>query len=164
MPHRLRPEDLSFVERASVVVRAETTVAGSPEEVWPALADADAWPTWFSGMKDAHYTSPAPYGVGSTRSVRVGPLSADETILAFEPAQRFAFRVDSANLPILRALVEIVTLERAGAGTRVVYRQAFDFAPWLRLFVPLLRGQMARGLQRGLDGLAPWVAGRRRAS
>jgi len=157
----LRSEDLSFVERAPVVVRAEVSVPASPAAVWPAFADAPAWVDWFTGMKDAHYTSPAPYGVGSTRSVRVMGLEADETILAFDPAERFAFRVDSANAPMLRALVEVVTLEPVGASTRVVYRQALEPKPWLRPLLPLLRRQMERGLRRGLDGLAPWLAAQR---
>jgi len=85
-------------------------------------------------------------------------LEADETILAFDVGKRFAFRVDSTNLPLFVALVEVVTLEAVGSGTRVVYRQALEPRPWLRLLMPLLRGQMERGLRRGLDGLAPWVA------
>ena len=162
MGFRLRSEDISFVERAPVLVRAETTVEASPAAVWPALADAAAWVDWFAGMKDAHYTSPAPFGVGSTRSVEVLGLRADETILAFDVPKCFAFRVDATNLPALSALVEVVTLEADGAGTRVVYRQAFEAKPWLRPLLPLLRRQMQRGLERGLDGLAPWVAGHQR--
>ena len=158
MPYRLRPEDVSFVDRAPIVVRAETSVPASPEAVWPAFADASAWPSWFSGMKEAHYTSPAPYGVGSTRYVDVQGLRVDETILAFDVAERFAFRADSANLPLFRALVEVITLEPIGGATRVVYRQALEPNPWLRPLAPLLRHQMGRGLRRGLDGLAPWVA------
>jgi len=161
MPYRLRSEDGSFVERAPVVVRAEVSVPASPEAVWPAFADAAAWPRWFSGMKDAHYTSPAPHGVGSTRHVEVQGLRADETILAFDVGRRFAFRVDSANVPFLRAMVEVVTLEPAGGETRVVYCQALEPKPWLRLLAPLLRSGMERGLRRGLDGLAPWVAAQR---
>jgi hypothetical protein len=87
-------------------------------------------------------------------------LEADETILAFDPGKRFAFRVDATNLPALAALVEEVTLEPAGSGTRVVYRQALAPKPWLRWLAPLLRRQMQSGLQRGLAGLAPWVAKR----
>ncbi len=161
MPFRLRGEDLSFVERAPVVVRAETSVPASPAAVWPAFADASAWPSWFNGMKDAHYTSPEPYGVGSTRHVHVLALEVDETILAFDVGERFAFRVDSANLPFLSALVEVVTLEAVGGATRVVYRQALEPKPWLRPLMPLLRRQMERGLRRGLGGLAPWLAVRR---
>jgi len=157
----LRSEDVSFVERAPVVVRAEISVPASPAVVWPAFAEASAWVDWFSGMKDAHYTSPEPHGVGSTRTVHVLGLEADETILAFDAAERFAFRVDSANVPFLRALVEVVTLEAVGSATRVVYRQALEPKPWLWPLMPLLRRQMERGLRRGLDGLAPWLAARR---
>ena len=148
------------MERAPVLVRAETSVPASPAAVWPAFADAAAWPSWFTGMKDAHYTSAAPYGVGSTRYVSVMSLAADETILAFDVGKCFAFRVDSTNLPLLAALVEVVTFEAVGSTTRVVYRQALEAKPWLRPLMPLLRRQMERGLQRGLDGLAPWVAAR----
>jgi uncharacterized protein YndB with AHSA1/START domain len=158
MRFRLRSEDLSFAERAPVVVRAEVSVPASPPAVWPAFADASAWMDWFAGMKDAHYTSPAPHGVGSKRSVRVLALEADETILAFDPAARFAFRVDATNLPLFAALVEIDALEAAGATTRVVYRQALEPRRWLRPLMPLLRGQMEAGLRRGLAGLEPWVA------
>ena len=158
MAHSLRREDLSFVDRAPVVLRAETTVPASPADVWPAFADAAAWVEWFSGMKDAHYTSPAPYGVGSTRFVHVLTLRADETLLAFEPGVRFAFRVDSVNVPLLDALVEVVTFEAVETGTRIVYRQALELKPWLRFVMPLLRRQMEGGLRRGLDGLAPWLA------
>jgi uncharacterized protein YndB with AHSA1/START domain len=162
MQHPLRSEDLSFVERAPLVVRAEVTVPASPEAVWPAFADASVWPQWFTGMQGAHYTSPAPHGAGSTRTVHVGPMIADETLLAFEPGKCFAFRVDAMNLPLLRALVEVVRFEPASGGTRVVYRQAFDPRPWLRPFAPLFRGAMQRGLARGLAGLAPWLAARAR--
>jgi uncharacterized protein YndB with AHSA1/START domain len=158
--HRYRSEDLSFVDRAPVVARAETTVPAAPAAIWPAFADARAWVEWFTGVKDAHYTSPPPYGLGSTRFVHVLGLKVDETILAFDPAERFAFRVDAGNLPVLEALVEVVTLEPVGAGTRVVYRQAFEPKWWLRPLVPLLRRQMEAGLRRGLEGLAPWVAQR----
>jgi uncharacterized protein YndB with AHSA1/START domain len=160
MRFSLRSEGLSFVERAPVVVRAEVAVPAAPDAVWPALGDAPAWVEWFTGMDDARWTSPPPHAAGSTRSVRVMGLEADETILAFDPGKRFAFRVDAANLPVLAALVEEVTLEPAGAGTRLVYRQALELRPWLRWLAPLLRGQMQRGLERGLAGLTPWVAKR----
>jgi uncharacterized protein YndB with AHSA1/START domain len=160
MRFRLRPEEIGFVERAPVLVRAEVTVPAAPDAVWPAFGDAPTWVEWFTGMDDARWTSPPPHAAGSTRSVRVMGLAADETILAFEPGKRFAFRVDAANLPVLTALVEDVTLEPAGAGTRVVYRQALALRPWLRWLAPPLRRQMQAGLERGLAGLAPWLAKR----
>lgn len=160
MPSYLRPETLDFVERAPTVIRVELRIPATPAQVWPAFAEASAWPEWFSGLKVARYTSPPPWGVGTKRHVEVKGLVVDETLIAFDPERCYAFRVDTANLPILSALVEVITLEPAGDSTRVVYRQAFEFPWWLRPIVGLFRGQMEQGLRDGLAGLAPWVSAR----
>ena len=160
MAYPLQPEDLSFVDRAPVVLQAETIVDASPAAVWPAFADAAAWPEWFAGVHEVRFTSPAPHGVGSTRFVHVETFKANETLLAFDVDRRFAFRVDSANLPALNAMVEMITLEPAGGGTRVVYRQALDPKWWIKPLFPLVRTQMERALRRGLAGLGPWAARR----
>ncbi len=68
----LRKEELSFVERAPVVVVEEVVVDAAPEQVWPALAEASAWVEWFDSVMALRYTSPEPHGMGSTRSVHVG--------------------------------------------------------------------------------------------
>ena len=157
MQFSLRSEDITFVDRAPVVVRVETIARAAPAKVWPAFADARLWVEWFAGMKDAHYTSPEPHGVGSTRHVHVQGFKVDETILAFDEGKRFAFRVDRGNLPVLAALVEVITLEAIDGGTRVVYRQALEAKSWFRPLVPMMRRQMQRGLEAGLAGLDPWV-------
>jgi uncharacterized protein YndB with AHSA1/START domain len=160
MAFALREETIDFVDRAPLVVRAEVTIPAPPERVWPALADAAVWPQWFKGLTVAHYTSPPPHGFGTRRHVEVGGLKVDETLIAFDEARRYAFRVDSGNLPLLAALVEVVTLEPEGAGTRVVYRQALEPRWWLRPIAGLVRRPMERALRAGLAGLGPWVLAR----
>jgi uncharacterized protein YndB with AHSA1/START domain len=162
MTFALLPEDLAFVDRAPAVVRSEVLIDATPKEVWPAFADAKAWPQWFAGVHDVHFTSPAPHGAGSTRFVHVESFKVNERLLAFDVNQRFAFRVENANLPMLAAMVEVITLEPVGTGTRVVYRQALRPKWWFKPLFPIVRRQMERGLQRGLAGLAPWVASRSR--
>jgi uncharacterized protein YndB with AHSA1/START domain len=157
MPFALRQESIDFVDRAPVVVRAEVLVHASPERVWSAFADAATWPQWFVGLKTARYTTPPPYGVGTKRYVEVMGFKVDETLLAYDVGRRYAFRVDSGNLPLLNALVELITLETEGDATRVVYRQAFEFPWWTRPLVGVLRGRMEQGLREGLAGLEPWV-------
>lgn len=160
MKYSLRPEDVSFVDRAPLRVREEVIVSARPDAVWPALAEADAWPQWFAGVKAVRYTSAAPHGVGSTRSVHVGPARFDEEIMAFDPAQHFAFRVMTSNVPVFRAMVEVITLEPVGDQTRVVYRQALEPRIGFRPITAVLRTQFGRALRKGLRGLAPWVAAR----
>ena len=162
MAFALREEPIEFVDRAPIVVRAEVTVRATPEKVWPALADAAVWPQWFKGLRVARYTSPPPFGVGTKRHVEVQGFKVDETILAFDVAKRYAFRVDSGNLPLLAAMVEVVTLEPQDGATRVVYRQALEPRWWLGPVAGLFRRQMERGLRDGLAGLEPWVLGSRR--
>jgi uncharacterized protein YndB with AHSA1/START domain len=158
MRFALRHEDLSFVDRAPAVVRSEVLIEASPEAVWPAFADEKAWPQWFAGVHEVRFTSPAPHGVGSTRFVHVEGFRVNERLLAFDVDRRFAFRVENANLPMLMAMVEVITLEPIGDGTRVVYRQALWPKWWFRPLLPIMRRRMESGLRRGLAGLAPWVA------
>lgn len=157
MATRLRHEDLSFVDRAPVLARASTVVSASPDRVWPAFAEASAWPQWFKRVKSVTYTSPAPYGVGSTRTVNAAGMTFGEEILAFDPNERYAFTVLTCNLPLFAALVEVITLEPSDAGTTVVYTQALEPKRWVR---PrgLLRKQLEGQLAMGLAGLGPWVA------
>jgi len=158
--YALRPEDLSFMDTAPIQIREEATIAAPPDQVWPAFADAAAWPSWFSGMKDAHYTSGSPFGVDSTRAVKVATLKVNETILVFDENERFAFRVDDANVPALAAMVELITLEPSGGGadTIVVYRQAVELKTWARLFAPIMHRQLRGALRSSLVTLADWVA------
>jgi len=153
----LRPEGLDFVDRAPVQVRADTTIAASPATVWAAIVDTPSWLEWFDGMKDARLTGPEPVAVGSTRRVVVPPLTVDEEIIAVEPEERFAFRFVSVNLPLLAAMVEVVTLEPVGATTRVEYRQSAELAPWARPLAPVLRRQLRSKVVASLVGLDRWA-------
>lgn len=161
MAFSLRPETLDFIDRAPIIVREAVTIEAPPARVWAAFGDAAVWPQWFAALREARYTSPGPVGVGTRRFVDAQGLRVDETLLAFEPERRYAFRVDAANLPVLSAMVELVELEPLPTATRVVYRQALELRWWLSPVAGLVRGQMARALRQGLAGLGPWVAAQR---
>lgn len=158
MAFNLRAEDLSFVDRAPIVIREVATLDASAERVWPALAEATVWTEWFPGMKEARFTSREPHGVGSTRVVQVATLKVNEEVLAFDENERFAFRVCDANLPMIAAMVEVVTLAPAGEGTLVTYQQAVELHWWAKPLTPVLRSQLRKSVQKGLVGLADWVS------
>ncbi|MFN0026964.1 MAG: SRPBCC family protein [Acidimicrobiales bacterium] len=156
----LRKEELSFVERAPMVAQEAVVVDAAASRVWPAFAEASAWTEWFASVRTVRYTSPEPHGMGSTRFVHVGGFKVHEEILAFDVNERFAFCVVKANLPLLKAMVEVITLTPAGDGTRVTYRQALDPQPWIKPVLGRFRRQLQRDLQAGLAGLGPWLARR----
>jgi carbon monoxide dehydrogenase subunit G len=157
MAYPTRAEDLAFVERAPIVVSAEAVVPAPAAEVWPLVADAGAWPTWFQGMTEARYTSPEPISVGSTRAIKVGPLRIDEELLAFDVAERFAFRVTGASLPLFAAMVELITLEPRVEGTAVLYRQALELRGPFRALTPVIRRKFGKDLQTSVARLSERV-------
>lgn len=160
MAFTLRAEGLDYAERAPVVVEEIVELDAPPERVWAAIADAAAWEQWFVGMRSCRYTSPEPIGAGSKRSVRVAALKVEETMLAVDAPTRYAFRIDTANVPMFATLIEVVDLEPLAEATRtrIRYRQCFELRDWAKPLAKLLVPQIANGLRRGLAGLAAHVA------
>jgi uncharacterized protein YndB with AHSA1/START domain len=157
MAFDMRSEDLGFVDRAPVVISEQVVVEASASAIWPALADAEAWTDWF-GCKAARYTSPEPIGVGSTRFVHVEQYKVNEEILAYDENERFAFRVCDANLPLLSALVEVITLDESDGTTTVTYIQALEPKLWMKPLTGVFAKRMRKGLAEGLSRLDPWLA------
>ena len=157
MAFRLRAEGLDYADEAPVVIEETLDVAASPQHVWAAIADTAAWEQWFAGMKSCRYTSAEPIGSGSKRTVQVAALKIEETMLAVDAPTRYAFRIDTANLPLFAALIEVVDLVATDSGTLVRYRQCLEFRRWAKPFAKLLTPQIQRGLRRGLSGLGPYV-------
>jgi uncharacterized protein YndB with AHSA1/START domain len=151
MPKSLRPVDLDFTASARHRVTVTHVLAASPEVVFAALAEDPAgWGAWFPGFTDAgRYLTPGPHGVGSQREVVARGSRFLETILAWEPGRRWAFRVDEAGLPAVRALAEDFTLTPEGTGTRVDYTMAQETSPGFvgGLVIRLAGGQLRTALQ-----------------
>ncbi|MFJ6725451.1 SRPBCC family protein [Streptomyces sp. NPDC091281] len=158
MPHRLRPEELGFVTTAPVRLVFAARIAAPPERVFGALAeDVPGWPDWFPGVRSAR-----PLDGGARREVRLtGGGRFQETVLAAQASELYAYRVDVTNAPGLRALVEEWRLTSAGTGTEVRWTFAADGTPALRAALRLARPGLARafrGAAAGLDrrvGTAP---------
>lgn len=151
-----RPETVAFTATAPLRAAAVREVAGTPDEVFAVLADAEGWPRWFPGLRAARWTSPGPHGVGSTRQIALGPLQVDEEFIVWEPGERFGFTFTGANLPGTRAGVELVELVPVDDGRRTRVSYTFSVEPvgvprvvGARL-TPVVRGLLGGGL-RGLD-------------
>ncbi|GGX21166.1 SRPBCC family protein [Streptomyces chryseus] len=151
MARRLRPVALDFVETAPTRLVFTAEVVAPPQAVYRALAeDVTGWPAWFGAV-----TMCRPTAGGAGRDVRLkGGVRFQETVLAAEPAERYAYRVDVTNAPGVRALVEEWRLTPAGTGTRVRWTFAAagpaPFGTALRLVRPGL-GRAFRDAVRTLD-------------
>lgn len=152
MARRLRPVGLDFIEDAPIRLVFAAEVTATPEDVYEALAqDVEGWPHWFSAVSLAR---PTHGGAGREVTLR-GGVRFEETIMAAEPEQRYAYRVDTTNAPAVRALLEEWRLTPQGSGTHIRWTFAADgptpFRLTLRAASPAL-GQSFRQAVRALDG------------
>ncbi|MCX4759801.1 SRPBCC family protein [Streptomyces sp. NBC_01275] len=150
MAHRLRPEELDFVGTAPVRLVFAREVSASPEQVFRALAeDVSGWSEWFPAV-----TSIEPLDGGAGRDVRLkGGGRFRETVLAAKAPEVYAYRVDLANAPGLRALVEEWRLTPAGTGTRVQWTFAADGSGAVRAVLRLARSGLGRAFRDAVTRL-----------
>ncbi|MFE3771045.1 MULTISPECIES: SRPBCC family protein [unclassified Streptomyces] len=156
MPRRLRPVDLDFVESAPLRLVFTAEAAAPPQAVYAALAgDVPGWADWFTGVARAEPTRD-----GRGRDVRLtGGTHFDETVLATEPGERYAYRVDTTNAPVLRALLEDWRLTPAGTGTRLRWTFAADGPAAFRWLMPLARPGLGRAFRDSIRALDRRLAG-----
>ncbi|THA71375.1 SRPBCC family protein [Streptomyces sp. A0958] len=152
MAHRLRSENLGFAETAPVRLVFAAEVSAPPDVVYRALADdVEGWPGWFTAV-----TAAVPVGAGAGREVRLrGGVVFRETVLATEPGERYAYRVDTTTTtaPGMKALVEEWRLTPAGSGTRVRWTFAADGSPLFRFILRRARGPVGRSFRDAVRNL-----------
>ncbi|MFI6288291.1 SRPBCC family protein [Streptomyces sp. NPDC051018] len=152
MARRLQQVELGFVDTAPVRLVHSAGLSAAPALVYRALAeDVPGWTEWFDAVSRA---IPTHGGAGRDIRLRIGAFFS-ETILATDPGERYAYRVDTTNVPGLRALLEewrITPVE--GGGSRVRWTFAADGSAPARAAVRLAGpglGVSFRGAMRKLD-------------
>jgi hypothetical protein len=116
--------------------------------VWAALLDAEAWTEWLPITK-VIWTSPEPFGAGTTRTVEIGDQKVEETFFAWEEGKRMAFRFEKSTLPVSAAVEDYVIVETTG-GCELRWAG--------KASAPLILGgivskQLAKGLKDGMPKL-----------
>ena len=155
MSQSYRAVDLDFFETAPIRFVNTELVRRSPEAIFAAVAEDPAgWGNWYPGFsKTGRYLSPPPHGPGSRRLVRMSGVTYDETILAWDPPKRWAFRVDKAAAPIAHALAEDYQITPVELGSIVQWTFAVDPRSALRRATPLLRPMLTTLFRRAMSNL-----------
>lgn len=122
MAYRLRSVGLDYTQTAPVRLAFTAEASAPPEAVFGALADVEGWPRWFRQVTEARPTAD-----GTGREIRLaGGTRFRETVVAADPCERYAYRIDETNVPGLRALLEEWRLVPWHSGTVVRYTFALD--------------------------------------
>lgn len=152
--HPCAPVGLDFIAHAPFRFANAVDLAVTPEQLWEVLTDAAAWPRWATVITGVRWTSPAPYGVGTTRTVTMrGGLVGEEEFLAWEPGKQMAFRFNRASTRAITAFAELYEIVETADGCRLTWTLAQRPAGVSRLTMAPMRPLLNLVFRRYLSNL-----------
>lgn len=121
---------IDFFESAPTRYQASVVITASPEQVFAAFLDADAWARWALPITAVEWTSGFPIEVGSTRTVHMrGGLVGYEEFIAYEHGVHMAFRFNEVSKAGITAFAEDYRVTDLGGGRcRVEWTMAMQTA------------------------------------
>lgn len=143
----LQPCDEEFFDAAPVRFRHALELPVSAQRLWRELT-SDTPLSWCRLLTSVRWTSPRPYGVGTTRTARVtyGLPSLDERFFRWEEGRRKSFYVLESNLPMFHRFAEDYLVEEVSPTTcRFTWTIAAEPRAAMRPGAPVL-GLMVRSL------------------
>jgi uncharacterized protein YndB with AHSA1/START domain len=138
-----------------VILRRETVVPATPEEVWSLVSDPERLPLWWPGVTRVEEATAEEWttvlGSPKGKSVRVDYTRVDSVV-----GRRLAWRQEVEDSPferILAAATTEIVLQPADGGTRVSV--ALDQRPrgWARLAPFQFRAAGKRQVQGAVEGI-----------
>lgn len=113
---KCRPVDEAFFAAAPLRLRAGFEIPRPATEVWGELT-SDSALHWCRILNQVTWTSPRPFGVGTTREVKAlwGANMLREHYFLWEEGRRHCFYVTETTSPLFESLAEDYTVEPRGA-------------------------------------------------
>jgi hypothetical protein len=126
--HRLLPCDETYFQSAPYVYRYPVELPVPAEQVWDSLVSDRSMQDWGLGIHALRWTSPRPFGVGTTREVvlpgRV--MAVRERFFRWEDGQRKSFYGTEINRPVVSRFAEDYLVEPTAGGCRFTWTIAFE--------------------------------------
>lgn len=153
------PVDAAFVDTARFRFSNSVDIPASPEQLFEIFSDAEAWPQWARVITRVEWTSPPPYGPGTTRTVHMlGGLVGDEVFLDWDPGRHMSFRFTSCSTRLVTAFAESYDVVPTAAGCRLTWTLALSGRPPATLSLAVLRPVLNLGFRRFLRELSALAA------
>ena len=112
----LEPVADTYFDRAPERFVHTWSIACPAEKVWAELVGEQPL-HWCRGLR-LQWTSPRPFGVGTTRQAKMmgGAMTADEHFFIWDEGRRHAFYFAQVNMPIFTSFAEDYAVESDGVG------------------------------------------------
>ena len=156
--HQLFETGDDFLEAAPFRYVNTVDLPVAPERMWVALTADDTLVSWSPLVTGVRWTTPRPFGVGTTREVTIFRLlTSRERYYRWDEGRRKTFTAVELSLPGLRRLAEDYVVEPTPDGSRFIWTVVLEPGPTLkpimRLTSPItawLLRRVARGMHSHL--------------
>jgi hypothetical protein len=155
--YSLEPADERIFKTAAQVHRYPARLDVPPERVWESIASDESLAAWGLGVRRLTWTSPRPFGVGTTREVvlPMGLMTVRERFFRWDEGKGYSFYVEQADRPGVKAFAEDYTIEPDGNGCVFTWTIALEpgriLAPLMTVLGPVNKagfGQVARAAKK----------------
>jgi carbon monoxide dehydrogenase subunit G len=153
----LEPADEKTFGTAAQIYRYPVRLNVPPERVWEQISSDESLAAWGLGVRRLTWTSPRPFGVGTTREVvlPLGAMTIRERFFRWDEGKGYSFYVESANRPGLKQFAEDYVVEADGDGALLTWTIAIEpkrqLAPLMKVLGPVNKrafGQFAKGAKK----------------
>lgn len=109
--------------------------AAPPEQVWESLTSDASIAAWMPATKEVTWTSPRPFGVGTTREVAAPALARmRERFFRWDEGSGYSFAVYESTIPLFKRFAEDYVVEPDDDDTSFTWTVAIE--PKDRLVLP----------------------------
>jgi hypothetical protein len=139
------------------VNRAEFDV--TPAQLFAIFEEETSWPRWVPGIVRVDWTSPRPFGVGTTRTVTFvgGGMEVYEDFIGWEPGRTMAFCFTGTSQDVWESFGEQYVVEDLGGRCRLTWTVAYTPRGTFATLHPLLRPFMGLTLSWFLRRLVSYT-------
>jgi hypothetical protein len=134
-----KPVEETFFDNAPIRLSETFDIARPAADVWTELT-ADNPLAWCRILRQITWTSPRPFGVGTTRTARSAGGTIHEFFFRWEEGRRMSFYVLEASAPLYRRFAEDYLVEPASeTSCRFTWTIAVEPKPLAQIANPFTR-------------------------
>jgi len=147
--HPLEPADDDFLASAPHIFRFRKRFAAPPDKVWESLVSDESLTAWGPMIKELTWTSPRPFGAGTTREVMtLGGPRVRERYYRWDEGRSHAFYGYESSIPLFRRLAEDYIVEPDGEGAVFTWIVAIEPSGAMALPFKVIAPVMKAGFGR----------------
>jgi hypothetical protein len=96
----MEPTDAQFLDSAPMRFDNSVEIPVPASVAWRILEDGPSWTVWAGVIDDVEWTSPKPFGIGTTRTVTMakGKMVGCEKFIAWDEGRRMGFCFTEATM------------------------------------------------------------------